>query len=138
MTDTELAPIIEWKRSQDLRTVNSFTYSEVADCLDRAADLIEKDGWCRASLFDGRKMCVRGGIWAASGGTGASENTLPRYRPLMTTAEEAVSYWLADQRGEAEGVHVPTWNDAECQSQEEAISVLRDTAAFVRSGDEEL
>lgn len=126
--------ITEWRTYEDLRTLR-FTYAEVADVLDAAADSIERNGWCQGILYEGSKRCVRGGLWQASG---ADRTPSGRSHRLMTVAEEALGYWLADQRQEHEPVHVPTWNDAQCQSEEQAVAALRGCAAFVRRGDEGL
>lgn len=135
------ASITEWTDYQDLRRVHGFTYGEVAHLLDAAAAHLEAYGWCRALLYDGLACCVRGAIMLAAGYTNPADPVPPsmaqfRRRYLAKITEDAVGYWLADTTGRPAPMHVPSWNDGQCSSAEEAVAVLREVAAFVREGDE--
>lgn len=134
--------ITEYRDYEALRCVNmGITYGDVADVLERAADLIEAGGWSRVHLFDGPKMCVRGGIITACRQIGqTSEDSIwltPLRSRLVQAAEDALSIWLTAERNTEERVHVPTWNDAEVASLDELLTTLRKVAKGVREFDDE-
>ncbi len=115
-----------------MTTLTEPTTTEVADLLDKAADVIDRNGHCKRDLYDhkqaaagtkpsGCRVDLIGAINIAAHGT-------PVYtgKSLLTwRAEDA----LLARIGEAA---IVTWNDARGHGKREAARLLRDTAASMR------
>jgi hypothetical protein len=89
--------------------------SAVADVLNVAADLIERDGWCQGYFTDplGRR-CVDGAICATS-------TMLPTtHWTDRAAARSALLLWLGER-------HID-WNDAPGRTQAEVVAALRAAA----------
>jgi hypothetical protein len=110
------------------------TTAEIADLLDKAAEVIDCNGHCKRDLYDHKQAAsgtrpencrvdVIGAINIAAHG-------VPVYtgKSLLTwRAEDA----LLAHIGEAA---IVTWNDARGHGKREAARLLRDTAANLRTG----
>lgn len=88
--------------------------SAVADVLNGAADLIERDGWCQHEWNDkdGRR-CIAAAI-AEKAGVGA-----PYERAIRT---------VAFHPGVDAGLKVIDWNNASGRTQDEVVAALRAAA----------
>lgn len=108
---------------------------ETADVLDRAADIIERNGWWRKSYYDfgavGSKpkcelaCCARGAINLAANG-----RTPDRLSNLGEDALHALERYLG-----ISGEHpdsVADWNDEPGRTVEEVIAALRGAAKAER------
>lgn len=93
--------------------------SSAADVLERAAELLERDGWCQRQLHhcDGSR-CVRGAIIDAALEVG--EGSLPP------------SEWLRRHLGAKRSL--PEWNDDPGRTADEVIAKLREAAKVARGG----
>jgi hypothetical protein len=98
----------------------------VADLLDRAADLLERDGWCQGSLdnADGQR-CVMGAVYAA-------RDDLVWSNDLASERSLSVTHQATDALFDAIGWNIPEWNDSEQTSFEDVLSLLRGVAAEQR------
>ncbi|MDX3354711.1 hypothetical protein PV703_15635 [Streptomyces sp. ME01-24h] len=107
------------------------TRTEIADLLDKAADVITTNGYCRSYVYDTGQAAggtpehecrvdIIGALNLAAGGT-------PRYAGTGATwpAERA----LADR---AKAPSVVTWMDYPGNGRQQAVDLLRETAASLR------
>ena len=89
------------------------------EILLRAADLIQREGWCKYRLQDTQgRICLYGAIIKATPKNQYNESTdgirrLERYLKL---------------RGPLEMVNIAVWNDNKCKNKEQAIEALRGAA----------
>lgn len=92
---------------------------EVGEVLLKAADYIEKYGWCQEAAFspDGR-ACLLGGIYAACGG-------LRRDAGLYDTPP---NYDKAVSRIAKFAPNLGVWNDHPHRTKDEVVAVLRKAA----------
>lgn len=113
--------------------------AETADILDRAAEVIERNGWHQGDYFNRDQegaginpadcaVCTRGAInIVATGG-----NPVNDYDVNGVAAAEALDLFLWDTF-EAEGRYgIAPWNDAPERTAAEVIAVLREAAAAER------
>jgi hypothetical protein len=104
------------------------TDAEVADLLDKAADVIDANGHCKRDLYDHRQAAagtqlvdcrvdIIGALNIAAHGT-------PRY------AGHDLRVWAAEQAilARIPEAAIVTWNDAKGHGKREAAKLLRDTA----------
>jgi hypothetical protein len=95
------------------------TPEQVADLLDDAAALTERDGWAQGWMHDpDGRWCQVGAIKGAAAARGMQWNW-----PLLQAAFNAV----------ADAIGVPTveltgWNDAEGRTEQQVLGMLRTTA----------
>ena len=95
-----------------------------ADVLDKAADVIERDGWCRHEYHDPEgRHCTVGAIEAAV----IQEGHFP-ISETIDEAEDSLDRWL--------GQSVAAWNDDIARDVREVITSLRECAASLRSQDQ--
>ncbi len=119
-----------------------------SDILNRAADLIEQQGWTAGSdgwpgIGKSRSLCLEGGIIAAQHFASSQYFTEREARLLSCPAYRAVMDYLGtDQRWNS--VRLPfgerrayEWNDAEGRTAAEVIEVLRATAAIEQARESE-
>jgi hypothetical protein len=93
----------------------------VADVLDKAADLLERNGgWCRGFYYDGASRSVTGALMDARGEGSAEEQWL-RYGWAMGCLARFI-----------ESEEIDGWNDAPGRTASEVISTLRAAAAQER------
>ncbi len=87
-----------------------------------AADIIERDGWCRHRLQDplGR-MCLYGAIIRA-----ANERNRCSAFPEGFGIKRLEKYLFAGDKHPA--LNIADWNDQVCNSKEEAVQALRRAA----------
>lgn len=92
---------------------------EVGEVLLKAADYIEKYGWCQSVAFspDGR-ACLLGGIYAGCGGF-SRDKVLPDVPPNYDNAVSRVAKFAPD---------LGYWNDQPCRTKDEVVAVLRKAA----------
>lgn len=95
--------------------------SEIAEVLDKAADVIEVRGWCQRTLETGDgRVCMEGAISVACGVLGH-----PSVGPQYSNALCAVGLHL--------GNLIPyRWNDAPGRDKYEVIDLLRTVAKELR------
>lgn len=102
---------------------------EVADVLDKAADLIDpaKGGrWIRGAIDDGRGgYCMLGALSA-----GARLRGVRLIGPTYARADETVWSLICDLDGDVRGIG--EWNDEHCLDGHEAANVLRKAAEIER------
>jgi hypothetical protein len=82
-------------------------HNEVADVLDGAADIIERDGWCQGALERDGAVCAIGALTMAM-------------RP--TVARDRAFAALARRLG---GDSVARWNDAPERTKQEVLDLFR-------------
>lgn len=108
------------------------TTTEVADLLDTAADVIDRNGHCKRDLYDHKQAATtkpencRVDI---IGAVNIAAHGVPIYtgKSLLTwRAEEAILARIPDAA-------IVTWNDARGRGKREAAKLLRDTAAGLRA-----
>ena len=102
----------------------------VADVLDRAADIIQFEGWCQHEYVhrgpDGQPTayCMKGGIMAAA------ERLDPKCKRFFergwAAAEAAATYLATDADS------IPEWNDHPDRTAEDVIDALRGCAKAQR------
>ena len=106
---------------------------ETADVLDKAANIIERNGWTQGDYHrpDGRKsprdwpVDTTGALNLALGADTPSHDIQPD-----SPAEAALMKYLGIE-------YVPAWNDQEGRTVEEVVVVLRGAAAAEREAGEE-
>ena len=83
--------------------------------LTRAADLIERDGWCQGGSIVGKKRCAA----AAIGDVLATyrTSTLACRREIVGALLHATGLWS-----------IPDWNDEPGRTKEEVVAALREAA----------
>lgn len=97
--------------------------SAVADVLNRAADLIERDGWCQRRYRgqDG-EHCVSDALIRAAGmGEPGDTGQQARVMTLYCEASDAL-------RAKVRRKNLPRWNDAPGRTQAEVVAALRAAA----------
>ncbi len=107
--------------------------AQIADVLDRAADLIEPEGaWTQgvsARDADGRacdnSLAPTAVCWCAVGAIGTAVASLHAYDPSPYKVEGAATAALARV---ASSASVIIWNDAEYRTQAEVVAALREAA----------
>ena len=103
---------------------------EIADLLDGAADVIERDGWHQGDFYpgaagfwgalaekNGLPKCARGAINSAASTSNNGGGWIPSW--ARKTAE------AADALGAVIGCPVPHWNDAPERTKREVLDTLR-------------
>ncbi len=96
------------------------TPDQVADLLDDAADLLERDGWAQGWLRDpDGRLCAAGAMMAAD--VAGSENCRS---PLVQAGLSAAS----DTIGGGLSFTLPMWNDASDRTEQQVLDLLRTTA----------
>lgn len=95
----------------------------VSEVLDRAADVLEEDGWCQYSMHDelGR-YCALGAIKAVTPDPDAFAE-----RGYATRA-------LRDYLSPTRPFQISKWNDNPDRTKEEVIDALQQAARLVRAG----
>lgn len=107
---------------------------DVADVLEKAAEVIERDGWCQNQLTDeAGRVCLVGAIEKAAFGEIRSVASMPvhdaRWR-LRCGAVDAVTVAL----GGGGLFAVPSrWNDLPGRDQFEVIDLLKSVAKTIRN-----
>lgn len=101
---------------------------EIAEVLDGAADVIERDGWCQNDLTsDDGRHCLMGAIGAHLGTLSESGwwNLLAfdEVESKITAARDAAA--LAAQIDVGPGMNVANWNDAPERTEQEVLDALR-------------
>jgi len=97
---------------------------EVADVLNRAADLLESNGWCQFALEDDAGAhCAMGALLAVD--TGAATNVLS-FSPTGRVAFNAMR-----------GRHIATWNNDPRRTKQDVLDAFRSAAKDqMRAADE--
>lgn len=115
-----------------MTTLTEPTTIEIADLLDKAADVIDKNGHCKRDLYD-HKQAANGTTPAACrvdliGAINIAAHGTPIYtgKSLLTwRAEDALLARIGEPA-------IVTWNDARGHGKREVAKLLRDTAAGLR------
>lgn len=116
-----------------MTTLTEPTTVEVADVLDKAADVIDKNGHCKRDLYDHKQAAA--GTKPADcrvdliGALNIAAHGQPIYtgKSLLTwRAENALLAHIGEPA-------IVTWNDARGHGKREAAKLLRDTAAALRA-----
>ncbi|MDQ0758764.1 DUF6197 family protein [Streptomyces canus] len=115
-----------------MSTLTEPAISEIAELLDKAADVIDTNGHCKRYLYDtkqaaggtklaGCRVDIIGALNIAAHGT-----------PVYTGRDLRV--WAAEQAilARIPEAAIVTWNDARGHGNREAAKLLRDTAASLR------
>lgn len=114
-----------------MTTLTEPTTAEVADLLDKAADVIDANGHCKRDLYDHKQAA---GTKPANcrvdiiGALNIAAHGVPVYTGkslLVWRAEDALLARIPDAA-------IVTWNDARGHGKREAARLLRDTAADLR------
>jgi hypothetical protein len=93
-------------------------YSELSQKLLECADLLEREGWCQGSSFDGNNYCALGSIYRVAQGN-------PRLQRLLATS-------LAKYLNLRQVAHVVLWNDDLKQSKENVVATFRQAAQIAQ------
>lgn len=100
----------------------------------RAAEEMDRRGWCRYTLSDDNdRVCMLGSLDAAVENATLSSGFLRGYREEAAVRVEAI----IQARYGSHFVSIPCWNDdadTGCKSKRQAMSVLR--AAATKKGDD--
>jgi hypothetical protein len=98
-------------------TLDTITPDEI---MDRAADLIDENGWCKGYFYDEMTgaMCVSGALMRAGSALSA----------LYTDSAECVAVFIENHLD----MFITTWNDQYCQDQGAATELLRTEAKRYR------
>lgn len=123
-----------------MTTATHPTTTQLADVLDKAATVIETNGWHRGYLYDDEqadegtplnscRVCAIGAINTAVHGT----PRFPTARGKSDTHEiaAAVERWLSLDAGR----ELAEWNDDLTRTQDDVVRAFRDTAAELRAGE---
>lgn len=116
-----------------MTTLTIPTDTEIADLLDKAADVIDTNGHCKRDLYDHRQ---------AAGGTKpvncrvdiiGALNIAAHGTPIYTGRDLRV--WTAEQAvlARIDEAAIVSWNDAKGHGKREAAKLLRDTAASLQA-----
>ena len=90
------------------------TASEV---LLKAADILERDGWCKDSLHDGQgRHCVAGAILIAVSGSPGRAELRDEARHLL---RQHLPFWAPT---------IETWNDMPWRTRDQVLAKLRAAA----------
>jgi hypothetical protein len=99
---------------REIEVVAPAETDEVAEVLERAADLLVRDGWCQEIMFHSNgSRCARGAILDAGKGTG-----------LCVTAMARLNFHLGLER-----CSIETWNDSMCMTADVVVRALKEAAA---------
>jgi hypothetical protein len=94
------------------------TASEV---LLKAADILERDGWCKYSLHDGQgRHCVAGAILLAVAGSPGGDALRNEARQLLG---QHLSFWPT----------IESWNDLPWRTRNQVLAKLRAAAVSVNN-----
>ncbi len=106
------------------------TPEQVADLLDDAADLIERDGWAQGWLRDpDGHLCATGAVAAAATTDDLLTNQTLRGLVLDPNGPVRAGIRAAeDTIGGGLSFTLPMWNDAEGRSEQQVLDLLRTTA----------
>lgn len=113
------------------------TPTAIADVLDKAADIIDRNGWHQGDLYDGHqadvgvpvsecRVCAIGAINTAISGQATAD--LAGYDLLLAGLAETCIDEVLDQGWWT----VPEWNDAAGRTQDDVTTALRNAAARMR------
>lgn len=115
-----------------MTTLTDIKPAETADLLDKAADIIDRNGHCKRNLYD-HKQAANGTKPADCrvdliGALNIAAHGKPIYngRSLLVWAAENAILARIDEAA------IVTWNDARGHGKREAAKLLRDTAAGLR------
>ena len=106
----------------------------VAEVLERAADVIERDGWCRNEITtpDGR-VCLVGAIERAAFGRDYESGPVTDQEwDLRCGAVSAANRAITGCDSMSAAAR---WNDNEAKDQYDVIDLLRHTAKDIRNGE---
>lgn len=108
------------------------TTAEIADLIDKGADVIDTNGHCKRDLYDHKQ---------AAGGTKPANCRVDLIGALNVAGHGTPVYdgrsllvWRAEQAilARIPEAAIVTWNDARGHGKREAAKLLRDTAASLR------
>lgn len=117
-----------------MTTLTEPAADDIADLLDKAADVIDANGHCKRDLYDHKQ---------AAGGTKPAGCRVDLIGALNVAAHGVPVYtgksllvWRAEEAllARSEVAAIVTWNDARGHGKREAVKLLRDTAASLRAG----
>lgn len=115
-----------------MSTLAEPTTTEIADLIDKAADVIDVNGHCKRDLYDHKQ---------AAGGTKPENCRVDIIGALNIAAHGTPVYtgkslltWRAEDAilARLPVAAIVTWNDARGRGKREAAKLLRDTAAALR------
>jgi len=113
----------------------------IADIIDDGADYIEKNGWTQGDLYnwDAAALfppaCIMGGLLVGN----TVENDVIRRSAVLYAAEKRLPMATIVERVHSviPDLHsLAVWNDKVCQSQQEALDMMRLAAKRIRGSHE--
>lgn len=116
------------------------TDEEIADIIDDGADYIEEHGWCQGGLYDWiaadqyPPACIMGGLLV---GNAVQNDVINRLSVLYTTGRMPMNVVVTAFRDHAPEIGtISAWNDQVCETQQQALDLMRTVAKRIRIGAE--
>lgn len=105
----------------------SSTATDVAELLEKAAEIIEIRGWCRGDLTKAGRVCAYGALNAAVFGTPGwwPAEVTTRQRELLSDAEEALGQAIMPAK------YIDGWNDSQ-KSRKPIVAAFHQAARNIR------
>jgi hypothetical protein len=97
-------------------------HNEVADLLDGAADIIERDGWCQGAFESNGAVCALGALNKAAGSD-------PNCGITRNPVGQAVFQLLTKRTGG----NILVWNDRHERTEQEVLDLFRVAAKHERA-----
>lgn len=98
------------------------------EVLDRAADIIDRDGWTQYCFLFGRSVCAVGAMRLAIG-----LPAIPQCEGVLPQDVAEFGQARAELRQATGYTDITKWNDAQGRTKDEVTATMRATAATLRA-----
>lgn len=121
-----------------------YSNTEIADVLDRAADMYESEKveWCQRSWGEKDRatgqalsMCASTAIYAAAGFDMLMSGTAKDDARQSPQLGQAVEGHMLKYLGIHPGFGIPSWNDSHVYTKQQVIDAFKDAAKELRNAD---